>query len=214
MDVFAWHDVRPDEVILKEAFDADTVVHKLAAMRRLIERFPRLQHVWVWDDDKENLVAFARFESELGRLPGRHIQMRVVNSVTVATKLLTQQRTFSDRLLQNCVLRHGLLRSNAFSSAADEGLQLLHVTWQQVLAARGIATPAVSSTLVLPLGSYELARVSDVDLCLLGASPMNHWDCIQGESVWLARPLFALIAACLRLPPLFSFFSRKPWSRR
>ena len=107
--------VQPDELVLKPTNEMATVPYKLDALTRLIHRFPNLQTISVWDDDKENLVAFAQYESQLPQLLGRPITMNVINSVTVADKLLAQQRTFSERLVQNFILQHGLLRSNAFT---------------------------------------------------------------------------------------------------
>ena len=54
------------------------------------------------------------------------------------------------------------------------------MAWQQTVAQKwNVPVPVRSSSLMLPLGSFELARASDVDLCLLGPSSANHWECIR-----------------------------------
>lgn len=179
LDVFVRFDLpQPDEVILKPDKDMETPAFKLECLSQLLRRFPNLRQLHVWDDNRSNLVAFAAFQRQLTNGPFRSVRMKVTDSHEVAAKTCLGPAACADRLVQKLSLDYGWLRSDAFTRAANEGLQLLHVTWRQTLVQLGHAVPLLSSNLMLTFGSFELARASDVDLCLLAPLQLNQWECI------------------------------------
>ena len=67
-DLLRQQDLDFEEVILNE-YGVDSRLYKQHAIGRILQRFPQIEAVQIWEDDLENLATFVRFVEKNFRIP-------------------------------------------------------------------------------------------------------------------------------------------------
>ena len=179
--VLGSYGVRPDVILLKpvNSYYHSASEFKVDYLQQLLEKFPAVKVVRLWDDNEDNLEAYRKFARD-NSSSSRGICFEIINAF--------QMDSAGDMLSSSMELipfltRCGVLSTNDYFSAASMGVRFIAEQFGQVIDFDGDV-----STLTRIFGSYCFGRRSDVDMLLLAPPTFSPVECME--------KLFARLEAC------------------
>ena len=183
--------IYPDKLILKpDSMDESSPDFKVRIIKNLLEQFPDVTLVKFWDDSARNLASVQRFSKTVAR----KVQIEIVDAtqmlpvvVSKQGKKMTPQHSVDPSLqsslqrgadvsvLESQLLSYGLLPSQAYTSAAETGLNFLASQFCKLIDFHGPDSQVISYT----FGSFVLGRQSDVDVCFLAPASLTVKQCME-----------------------------------
>eukprot|EP00731_Ephydatia_muelleri_P030433 Em0021g956a len=140
-----------------------TSAYKSRVIQELLEEFPQVTVVKIWDDDEDNLSAF----HQVAKSCSRDIQFDIIDATR--TPALQEGRSSSKATrvptpsaLKKYLMSYGYIPSPVHSVAATSGVRFLAERHASAIGFHG--DPLL---LAYEFGSHLLGRDGDVDMCLL-----------------------------------------------
>ena len=141
--------------------------YKSRVIQELLDEFPNVTLVKIWDDDGDNIAAF----HHVAKLCSRDIQFDIIDATwvvpttqqgKVSCKAAQVPRPHSTSALEDYLTSYGYIPSPVHSVAATSGVRFLAERHASIIGFHG--DPML---LAYEFGSHLLGRDSDVDVCLL-----------------------------------------------
>ena len=168
--VLTSYDVRPDVLILKpdnSSSEYIASVYKVDYLKKLLEQFPEVKQIRLWEDNEENLEAFRQCAST--NTKGIHFDIIDASKMNTAGEMLS-----SSTELRPFLSRCGVLATPDYYTAASIGMQFLAEQFGKVIGFDGD-----SAVLARAFGSYCFGRRSDVDMLVLAPPPFTPVECME-----------------------------------
>ncbi len=201
--VLDMYNVRPDVIVFKPddwPSTQDNSVFKVTYLKRLLEKFPQVKRVRLWDDNEDNVAAFKQFAESNNT--GIHFEIIDASGMNSASDMLS-----SSTELLPFLSRCGELASSEYYSAAAIGIDFIAQQFGKLIGFD--ENPAV---LVRVFGSYCFGRQSDVDMLVMAPPTFTPVECMERMFDRLAECGIVHLhkgysSRCPRLKVKMSFFS-------
>ena len=170
-EILSNFDIRPDLLLCKEdSSPLHTPEYKALQLRQLLEQFPKVQYVKIWEDLAENIACFAAITVDY--LEKEFELIDVTSSQQKTHKRKPTHSTKKSKAFQT-VRVYGKIQRSSYSEAVESTINLVSSLWASCIGYQG--SP---EQLIHAFGSYPLKRMSDIDLCLLAPDKLSHEECI------------------------------------
>ena len=171
-EILSNFDIRPDLLLCKEdSSPLHTSEYKALQLRKLLEQFPNIQYVKIWEDLAENLACFAAITVDYLDKEFELIDVTISqqHSQTHKKKAMSAKKSKAFQTVRV----YGKIQRSAYHEAVQSTINLVSSLWASCTGYQG--SP---EQLVHAFGSYPLKRMSDIDLCLLAPDKLSHEECI------------------------------------
>ena len=157
------YNIYPDRLITKPDDNGQAASEfKTDIVKALLNDFPSIRSIKLWDDSDDNLRAFWKLSQ---RFPA--VSFTVTDSKTMATNHVKSE-------VGHFLGQTGALPHPSFAAACQAAISYVSEAWQSVIKSYTVD----SSKLVLPFGSNVLGRFADVDVCLLAPNSLQQKECV------------------------------------
>ena len=165
--------IRPDLLLCKEdSSPLHTPEYKALQLRKLLEQFPDVRYVKIWEDLAENLAAFAGITVDY--LDKEFELIDVISFQSHSPKKKATSTSVKKSKVFQTVRVYGKIQRSSYHDAVENTISLISSLWASCIKYQG--SP---EELTHAFGSYPLKRMSDIDLCLLAPEKLTHVECIS-----------------------------------
>jgi 2'-5' RNA ligase len=163
------HSVYPEQCFFKDTpVQETTPAYKTRTVGQLLQNYPDVNYVKVFDDLDDVLFAFRQFAKQK-----TNIQFDIIDSKTLESCYPRTQPSGAG-VVETALRENGRIPLPLHRSAAEAGIHFISSQWAHLVQFKG-----PPENLVLPFGSYVLGRRGDVDLCLLSPPSLSHFECVD-----------------------------------
>lgn len=157
------YNMYPDRLISKpDGCSQTSAEFKTDVLKTLLNEFPSVRSIKLWDDSDDNLKAF----QTLSR------QCPAINFAITDSKSMTTSHEKSE--VAHFLHQTGILPHPSFAAACHSAISYVSEAWQSI-----IKVPTSDPTkLAFPFGSSQLGRFADVDVCLLAPNTLSQKECV------------------------------------
>ena len=171
-EVLSNFDIRPDLLLCKEdSSPLHTPEYKALQLRKLLEQFPNIQYVKIWEDLAENLACFAGITVDY---LDKEFELIDVTSFQQHSHTAKKKSPVKKSKVFQTIRVYGKIQRSSYQEAVESTINLVSSLWGRAIGYQGPA-----DQLVHAFGSYPLKRMSDIDLCILTPDKLSHEECIS-----------------------------------
>ncbi|KAI6661203.1 hypothetical protein LOD99_10131 [Oopsacas minuta] len=171
-EILSNYSIIPDVLLCKEDNSPlHTPEYKALELRKLLEQFPHVKYIKIWEDLAENLAAFANITPDY--LDKEFEFIDVISFQQQSHKKKSTSVTQKKSKAYQTVRVYGKIQRSSYHDAVENTISLISSLWASCIKYQG-----KPEDLAHPFGSYPLKRMSDIDLCLYAPSKMTVIECI------------------------------------